>query len=113
MTRFFFFSSLPWLSAENFLRRALLPFLLTGAKARFRPFPPVFIFLRASAALANYFKRCFKCSSFCLWSGAASLGFTRMEARAGIEPAHTGFADQCITTLLPRRFLFRRRTRRS
>lgn len=27
----------------------------------------------------------------------------RREARAGIEPAHTGFADQCITTLLPRR----------
>ena len=26
-----------------------------------------------------------------------------VEARAGIEPAHTGFADQCITTLLPRR----------
>ena len=25
-----------------------------------------------------------------------------MEARAGIEPAHTGFANQCITTLLPR-----------
>ena len=25
-----------------------------------------------------------------------------VEARAGIEPAHTGFADQCITTLLPR-----------
>ena len=25
-----------------------------------------------------------------------------MEAGAGIEPAHTGFADQCITTLLPR-----------
>lgn len=28
-----------------------------------------------------------------------------VEARAGIEPAHTGFADQRITTLLPRRFL--------
>ncbi len=26
----------------------------------------------------------------------------KMEAEAGIEPAHTGFADQCITTLLPR-----------
>ena len=28
-----------------------------------------------------------------------------VEARAGIEPAHTGFADQCITTLLPRHAL--------
>ena len=28
-----------------------------------------------------------------------------MEARAGIEPAHTGFANQCITTLLPRQAL--------
>jgi hypothetical protein len=26
----------------------------------------------------------------------------KVEAGAGIEPAHTGFADQCITTLLPR-----------
>ena len=29
-------------------------------------------------------------------------GLNEVEARAGIEPAHTGFADQCITTLLPR-----------
>lgn len=28
-----------------------------------------------------------------------------VEARAGIEPAHTGFANQCITTLLPRQAL--------
>ena len=26
-----------------------------------------------------------------------------MEARGGIEPPYTGFADPCITTLLPRR----------
>jgi hypothetical protein len=31
--------------------------------------------------------------------------FYKMEARAGIEPAHTGFANQCITTLLPRQAL--------
>ena len=34
--------------------------------------------------------------------------FYKVEARAGIEPAHTGFANQCITTLLPRQTLFER-----
>ncbi len=29
-------------------------------------------------------------------------GFKKMEARGGIEPPHIGFADRCITTLLPR-----------
>ncbi len=33
------------------------------------------------------------------------LDSSQVEARAGIEPAHTGFADQCITTLLPRHAL--------
>ena len=39
-------------------------------------------------------------------NGPAYAGWF-IEARAGIEPANTGFADQRITTLLPRRHLWR------